>query len=349
MITTKDYINYQFSLIFGHSSSRENITVGDIVGPGNLTKQKVKELSQSVMKFLRMFNAMLLDFAGSEVFSIEFELLNLDESANINIFPKSMIFIPGFYKEGESLLLALKPETGILNYHKARRDVRDISKLLFEIEEFIERPDLKPNDQYHVFEKFASRFSKKLYGNLIEDKWNKKLIGLNVSLPTEKDFLNNYSSIKSKMEILWYKKPNEIQVSGQSFEKKENRFTGHAATDHLKYIISEPSSNFIIEKTLELGTNLMNLANTGTINEIQEEMVKYLTKNITETLKDLKKEHTAQEVIFKIKDILNEQYRRFKKFFNHAEKFLKRGETGNLEDLATKFKYFLYEKAEVLN
>jgi hypothetical protein len=44
MITTRESINYQFSVIFGYSSpiGDPNITVGDVIGPGKLTKKKVK-------------------------------------------------------------------------------------------------------------------------------------------------------------------------------------------------------------------------------------------------------------------------------------------------------------------
>ena len=119
MITTRESISYQFSLIFGYSSPNDLI-VGDIIGPGKLTREKVNELSVEVMKFLRMYNAMLRDYTGSEVFSIEFSLFNIDKSSDIKIYPKSMIFIPGKYKDCESLLLALKPETGVLNTHKSK-------------------------------------------------------------------------------------------------------------------------------------------------------------------------------------------------------------------------------------
>jgi len=141
MITTRESINYQFSLIFGYSSP-EDIITGDVIGPGKLTKKRVNELSISVIEFLRMYNAMLRDYTGSEVFSIEFELYDINELSRINIYPKSMIFIPGKYKDCESLLLALKPETGYLDTHKSRADLNNISKLFFEVEEFTDRPDL---------------------------------------------------------------------------------------------------------------------------------------------------------------------------------------------------------------
>ena len=129
MITTRESINYQFSLIFGYSSPND-LFVGDVIGPGRLTKEKVNELSQEVIKYFTLYNAILRDYTGAEMFSIEFELYNYDEKeAQVNIYPKSMIFIPGKYKEGESLLLALKPETGYLNVHKSRQSINNICKL----------------------------------------------------------------------------------------------------------------------------------------------------------------------------------------------------------------------------
>ena len=61
MITTRESINYQFSLIFGYSSPNDLIA-GDIIGPGKLTKERVKSLSIEVLKFFRMYNAMLRDY-----------------------------------------------------------------------------------------------------------------------------------------------------------------------------------------------------------------------------------------------------------------------------------------------
>jgi len=226
MITTRESINYQFSLIFGYSSPTDLIT-GDVIGPGRLTKKKVNELSREVIQFLTMYNAILRDYTGAEVFSIEFDLHNLDEkSAKTNIYPKSMIFIPGRFKECESLLLALKPETGYLDVHKSRSSINNISKLFYEVEEFADHPNFTENDMQLFYDKFASRFSKKLFGELIEDKWNKKLIGLSRSLPTEKEMLNTYAKIISNVEILWNKKPIEINLLDSKFEKIKTPYEG---------------------------------------------------------------------------------------------------------------------------
>ena len=58
---------------------------------------------------------------------------------------------------------------------------------------------------------------------------------------------------------MWYKKPYEILFSNPKFEKVSTPFSGKSAIDHLKFSISEPSANFVIENTLKLGANLINI------------------------------------------------------------------------------------------
>jgi len=349
MITTRESINYQFSLIFGYSSPNDLIA-GDVIGPGKLTKEKVKALSIEVMKFLRMYNAMLRDYTGSEVISIEFSLHNIDEKdAQIKIYPKSMIFIPGKYKDCESLLLALKPETGVLNTHKSRKELIKISSLFFEVEEFINRPDLERQEREQVINEFAARFSLKLYGKLIEDKWNKKIIGLSTSLPTENEMLDTFASIKSKMEIVWYKRPYEMIISNSKFEKMKTPFKEQTAIDHLKFSISEPSANFVIENTLRLGTNLIDLANTGTIDESQEEIVSYLIDHIEDKIRDVKEKWSAKSLISEIEKIFGDLESFFNKFFEYTKDFLNTGKMGVLTELLGKYKQFILEKGKLEN
>jgi len=66
MITTRESINYQYSIIFGYSSPND-IIVGDVIGPSKLTREKVNLLSEEVISYVRMFNAILRDFTGTEL------------------------------------------------------------------------------------------------------------------------------------------------------------------------------------------------------------------------------------------------------------------------------------------
>ncbi|MHA1459431.1 MAG: hypothetical protein ACTSQR_07205, partial [Promethearchaeota archaeon] len=344
MITTRESINYQFSLIFGYSSPDE-IVVGDVIGPGKLTKGKMNQLSQDVITYLRMYNAILRDFTGSELFSIEFELYNYDEKeALLKIFPKSMVLIPGKFKDCESLLLALKPETGYLDTHKSRKSVNNVSKLFFEVEEFTDHPDLNKEQKALVLRNFASRFSKKLYGDLLEDKWNKKLIGVSLSLPTEKEMLDTFASIKSDVSYYWNKKPIEIKFSNPIFQKRSDPLDEHPSREHLKYAISEPSANYIVEKTLQLGSNLINLANAGTIDESKESVVSFIIDRINARIEQITEFHTVKWVIDEYEKDLKILDSYFNKFLENSNKFLISGESGNLQELLKLYGDFIHKE-----
>ncbi len=349
MITTREAINYQYSLIFGYSSPND-VRVGDVIGPGKLTKNRIKELVKEVIRFLRMYNAILRDYTGSELFSIEFklssvqELLDNEKDSQIKIYPKSMILVPGKFKDCESLFLALKPETGVLNTHKSKQAIDNISKLFFEVEEFSNRPELKIEGKKAVYQKFASRFNHKLYGDLIEDKWNKKLIGLSTSLPTEKKMLSSYAEIKSNTEIIWYKKPYEINIINPEFQKIDTNYEEDLAIAHLKYSLSEPSINFIINNTLKLGINLFNLSNIGTLDEIQDDVVSFLISQIEENIEKINESMEARTFISHCDKLLIDLQVHTNKFLNFSKEFLTTGEIGNLAKLLESYKAFIRDK-----
>jgi len=355
MITTREAINYQFSLIFGYSSPKsDELTVGDIIGPGNLTIEKVKELSLDVIKFLKMYNAILRDYTGSELFCIEFSLFNKDElqksdNTQIQIYPKSMVLIPGKFKDNESLLLALKPETEILNIHKSKESLNDISRIFSEIEEFSERPELTQEGREQLLKNFASRFSKKLFGELIEEKWNKKLVGLNISTSTGSDSINEYATIKSDVEILWHKNPHEIKAINPKFEKKRGLYEGKTAIEHLKFSISEPSVNFIVENTLKLGANLFNLANTGTVDESQDNFIFFIINLVKQEIEKIKEHHSSNWLIGRVDQILSKINQYTNKFLEYSKNFLISGERGNLDAIIGKYRNFINEKGKLEN
>ncbi|MHA1670895.1 MAG: hypothetical protein ACTSV5_09985 [Promethearchaeota archaeon] len=344
MITTRESINYQFSLIFGYSSP-DDIVVGDVIGPGKLTKGKMNQLSQDVITYLRMYNAILRDFTGSELFSVEFELYNYDEKeALVKISPKSMLLIPGKFKDCESLLLALKPETGYLDTHKSRKSVNNVSKLFFEVEEFTDHPELNKDQKVAVLRNFASRFSKKLYGDLLENKWNKKLIGVSLSLPTEKEMLDTFASIKSDVNYYWNKKPIEIKFTNPSFQKLSDPLDEHASTEHLKYAISEPSANYIVEKTLQLGSNLLNLANAGTIDESKESVISFIINRINTKIEQINELHTVKWVIDEYKKNMKILESFFRQFLECSNNFLLSGESSNLQELLKSYETFIHNE-----
>ncbi|TFG17237.1 MAG: hypothetical protein EU531_03835 [Promethearchaeota archaeon] len=338
MITTRELINYQFSLIFGYSSPKDLI-VGDIIGPGKLTRTKVNKLAEKVIQFLRMYNAILRDHTGSEIFSIEYELYNIvDEHASTKIYPKSMLMIPGKYKDCESLLVTLKPDTGYIDIHKSKKSVDKINELFYEIEEFTERPELNLEEKSDVLKKFVIRFSKKLFGELTEDKWNKKLVGLSKSLPTEEKMLTPHASLLSDVDILWNKKPKEILFKNSKFNKTQTPYQDHIANEHLKFTLSEPSIKFVVDRTLKFGSNLLMLANTGTIDESQERIIKFIIRTLEKKLNKESNLLNGNILIENVDNCLKEIESELNLFLKQSTSFLSSGERGSLTEIQQKYK-----------
>lgn len=347
MITTREAINYQYSLIFGYSSPKDMI-VGDVIGPGSVTKKRLEELSHEIIKFLGMYNAMLRDYTGSEVFSIEFGLINVEKlygrESEMKIYPKSMIFVPGRFKDCESLLLALKPDTGYLNTHSSRRSLNNVSQLLFEVEEYIEHPSLNKEEREKILNNFAKRFSNKLYGELLEDKWNKKLIGINTSLPTSKEMLETFSMIESDVDIYLHKQSQEIIIKESNFKKLHPDLKEHLITEHLKYSISEPSALFVIKNTLKLGMDLINLLNQATIDEIQDHLLKYYFNQVKKSFSLENKTCDGNQFIKDFKTAINSISKNLN-FFNETSKsFLSSGKKGSINEILESYEHFLNEK-----
>lgn len=348
MITTRESINYQFSLIYGYSSpNHDRLIVGNIISPGNLSENLIKDLSKDVIKYLTEYNAMLRDYTGAELYSVEYELINFKEKgASTKIYPKSMLLIPGNYKECESLMLALKPEKGYLNVHKSNQSINKISKLFFDVEDYANHPDLDFNEKKEVYNSFASRFSQKLFGQLMEQKWNKKLIGLSESMPTDNENLDTYCKLKSNIEINWHRRPIELNIKKLDFGEMRNPFEGKRALEHLKFNITEPSAGFITEKTLQLGSNLLNLANYGTIDEFQSRLIKYILIKIENT--DILKiqNELESQIISNINSFLEKIKSEFEDFILTCRKFLTSGEKGKLEEIIQKLKIFVRERVQ---
>lgn len=348
MITTRESINFQYSIVFGYGSPNNDIIVGDVISPGFLQESLVNELSREVMQFLTQFNAMLRDYTGAELFSVEFELLNIGKDSGTSIYPKSMVLLPGNYKSCESLMLALKPEKGVLNVHKSSESINEISKLYFEVEDFANRPELDDGERRNLLDNFATRFTKKLYGNLVENKWNKKLIGVSDSLPTEKGLIK-YGQLKSQIETSWHKTPIDIKLSNVQFGKFTTPFEGKVAIEHTKFTIAEPSARYVIEHTLNLGANLLNLANTGTIDKFQDSVIKFLINEIkNEELSQINEEKSEQWLISKVNNFLTRFAKKKDNYFEFCEKFLVSGEKGDLPYILDTFEEFILAKEKEL-
>ena len=94
------------------------------------TKEKTDELVLKVLEYLNEYNAMLRDYSGTEIYSIEFELKNfLPKHESLKLLPESMILIPREYKETNTIIFALTYTTSLLDMDKSQNSIANIFKL----------------------------------------------------------------------------------------------------------------------------------------------------------------------------------------------------------------------------
>ena len=341
--TTSEEIQKQLSIIFGYSG-REDIQVGNIIGVGKLTKDKVNELIFETLKYLNSFNAMIRDYAGAEIYALEYELKDFQQGQNnYKLMPKSMLLIPGEYKDSNTFLLALTKETSLLNVHNAKESIDSLGKLFFEVEEVVERPELNNNEKADVLSNFANRFSKKLQGEILEGKWNKKLVGIKAENPNNKEANVPFLTIQPNYHINWNHINKDISANKEKFREKKSKLSDNEKLEHLKWKITGPSGFYIAQNTLQLGAHLLKIANTGSINELQEIIMKEFVFQIEKYLKKVGKILSFEEVILEIRKIMRLFNDDFKKFDQNMEKFLVSGVKGDFEQICREINKLFHE------
>ena len=249
-LTTIEELQKQLTLILGFSG-KENLDVGEIIGVGKLTKEKTHELVLKVLEYLNAYNAMLRDYSGTEIYSIEFELKNfLPKRNQLKLLPESMILIPREYKETNTIILALTYTTSLLDMDKSQNSIAHISKLFFEILEMADRPELNNHEKVAVLTKFAKRFARKVQGELVERNWNKKLVGIRSTSVDDEGNLEPFGELQSKYKIKWNLMDREIHTESPTYRNLQFTLPDDEKLNHLKWQVSGPSGYYIAQKTI---------------------------------------------------------------------------------------------------
>ena len=298
-LTTSEQIQQQMSIIFGFSNGK-GIEVGDIIGIGKLSESRVKALIDEMLLYLSGFNAMLRDYAGSEIYAIEFELERVDaDKTSLDILPQGMLFVPGEYKECTSLLLLLSNELSLLDNSKAHDDLEEISRRFFEIEEIVERPEFTDSQKSQILTKFSRRFSRWLQAAAIEHKWDKKLIGLKES--DEKEQINRRLILNIPRRLRFLNN-NAVEIILENARVTEIKLNIHPqdAWETFKYTIQASSIEFILKNAMKLTTKLTEISNIGTINDNEFEIVMKIMDYIAQ---EFSKEEGAKSVKWSIDEI----------------------------------------------
>ncbi len=270
-LTTSEQIQQQLAIIFGFSNGKGN-EVGDIIGIGKLSESRTKALIDEMLLYLSGFNAMLRDYAGSEIYAIEFELERVDANkTSLDILPQGMLFVPGEYKDCTSLLLLLSNELSLLDNSKAREELEQISRRFFEIEEIVERPEFDDKQKSQILLKFAKRFSRWLQAAAIEHKWDKKLIGLKEIDEMEQINRKFIMNVARKLNYL-NNNSTEIHLENPRVTEIKQNIHAQDLWESFKHTIQPLSIEFILKNAMKLTTKLMEISNSGTVNDNEFEI-----------------------------------------------------------------------------
>lgn len=312
-LTTSDELQKQLTVIFGYQGFHQ-IETGEIRGIGKLSRHHAIGLIKTILDFLSGFNGMLQEFAGCELYSIEFELLTSKQNPKTRILPKSMLFIPGSYKEAVSLLLLLAPELSLMENQKPKESINYISSLLHEIEEAVDITDLDQNQRRQIIQKFSSRFASKLQAEVIEANWNRKLVGLR-----EEERTTPYLNMNLEFLRNWKKKI--IEIRNPRFGYPKLHLSEYQKDEFSKYRINPSIAYIIAQQSFLLGHNLLNVANTGTTDDTQKQILTVLLNLFLKKIENPEKNvdfdlyillwNKFLEEIEKWKNVFKEKYQKY--------------------------------------
>ena len=341
MITSEE-LEKQLMLIFGYSNGK-GIDVGEIIGIGKLSEQQSKELVFQTLQYLYAFNSMLRDYAGAEIFSIEFELEKIEsKQRDRKILPQGMIFIPGIYKDCTSLLLLLSNELSLFDPHKSREELDRISTRFFEIQEIVERPELDQDQRAAVLHDFSKRFTYRLQASAIEHKWDRKLVGIRTD--AFEDQMTTLTTINSKKKVLWHDKRRVLPLKPR-FISHQLRGDSQDKLSQLRHLIQGPSLFYILQNATYLTANLMQIANSCTINDLEQQMVAKILDQLYKKFEETTGRKNIKWAIDEVDSFLKDALERFE---NHEEildrrEIQNRMSTISLEGAIKEYRTILHE------
>ncbi len=344
-VTTSEELSKLLTVIYGFAGQHSGIEAGEFLGPSRLAEKKVKDLTKEFLGFLQAFNSMLRDYAGSEIFSLEFELVNYAaDTVNTRLYPRSMILMPGKHKDAENLLVALRAEQADFDAHHAHKDMDHICSLSWEVEEVTENPALGKENKNQVISKFVQRFARKIQGLLIEGKWNKKLIGVKGKDPTDSEELGSISTVNAKRRVQWDAPAPVVEPFDPSFSLNVPNLRAEKLGEFYKILISGPSAYFIAQNTFKLAANLLQIANMGSVNDNQSQIIQLALKII---LRDLAKNESPvgpEEALKLFSDGINRFFGLLDEFQLLGARFTQEGLKGTFQEILIECAKFYADK-----
>ncbi len=335
-LTTSDELKKQLTVIFGSKTGiiSPEIEVGDIIGIGKISVKRTEVLIKKTLNFLYAYNAMLRDYAGCRLYSIEFGLENIDpKDEGLSIMPKSMLLIPGEFKDCINILLLLSPEMRLMDNKKAKDSVNHLGELYFEVEEAINRPEIERIQQQAMLSKFAHRFALKLQGKVIEGKWNKKLVGMKDN--GEETRFKQYLSANLKKKMKW----DDKQIIPSDFKFRANRLSlkPEEKFEFLKEGILDSTFQLILKNTFKLTSNLFKIANTGTVDDLQNQLLILMMRELQKYLETVPYEITIENFKKSLLKKIVEIRENLNLFRDLGDEFCKKGLVLPVNELTERF------------
>ena len=325
-LTTSEELQKQHTVIFG-IRGHLNLEVGEIVGIGKLSSKRTESLISEILRFQTAYSSMLVEYAGCNLHSIEFELENTDQRSHMQVMPKSMLFIPGKYKNTDTLMLLLSRELSLLDEKKAKSSINSLGEKIFEIEEALDRPELSEEERSNILTHYAHRFAVILQGEAIEEKWNRKLVGLSSGITEDVyEAVNIQKEIQGGSNLFVLTNPKHQKLP--FLEDEEDCF------DFSKYSLSSTAVMKIAENTYQLTSNLLKLANQGTINELQNQILLGYLNLLKQELENSGGSLSIQQFRAKVQSLLGDISKFLDQYHEICENFSKSGKSGTLIALA---------------
>ncbi len=344
-VTTSEELSKLLTVIYGFAGQRSGVEAGEFLGPSRLAEKKVKDLTKEFLGFLQAFNSMLRDYAGSEIFALEFELVNYaSDVVDTRLYPRSMILLPGKYKDAENILVALRAEQADFDSHHAHKDIDHICSLCWEVEEITENPALGKENKSQVVAKFVQRFARRIQGYLIEGKWNKKLIGVKGKDPTDSEDIASISAVTSKRRVRWDAPAPVVEPFEPSFSLTVPNLRPEKLGEFYKILISGPSAYFIAQNTFKLAGNLLLIANLGSVNDNQSQIIQLALKIIMRDLIKIEKPIGPEEAIKLFLEGFDRFFALMNEFQSIGAKFAQEGLKGTFQEILIECAKFYADK-----
>ncbi|MHA1377002.1 MAG: hypothetical protein ACTSRG_01345 [Candidatus Helarchaeota archaeon] len=225
--------------------------------------------------------------------------------------------------------------------------MNEICEKIFQIEEQIKRPEVNETSRAKLIERFSSRFAQKMFGNLMEKKWQRKYKegGLKKSQNLDQIDIEPDNIISGVLESNNILVPPLNTIKNITLKRIREKSEKRATIRYLKYALSPITAKKITQSVLTFSREVFLPLNELSGNSTQSRFAKLFIDYFVEMIDslDIKKKFDFLIPLFReeievYKDALNH-------FQNSAKEYFKSGIKDKFEEHMKKFKNLMLEKS----